>query len=169
MRCAGLGYFITFVPSGQVFVQKRTMLGSTCEGVNGFVSTIRGAKDTINSCGVAYNLKRKAANSSLKPTIVANCMFAVSFRRTYNTASFRYALGYKDANMHVLYSIYTSSNSKSTAGDQRDTSLILTRNKVNVEANDMKNKDSIFISICSVDSLKSAYYQIKSKPRYVKS
>lgn len=161
---AGLDYYITFVPSRQVFVQKRKMLGSTYKKVNGFISMMSGANDTVNSCGVAHIVKRKAVNSSLKPTIVARCMFSVSFRRTSNIASFRYALSYKDADIRVFYSTNTSSNSKSTAGDQRDTSLILTRNEVNVEANDTKNKYSIFISICSVDSLKSAYYQIKSKP-----
>jgi hypothetical protein len=65
--------------------------------------------------------------------------------------------------MRVFYSTSTSSNFKSTAGDQQNTSLILTRNEVNVEANKTKSKDSIFISICSINSLKSAYYQIRSE------
>lgn len=95
--------------------------------------------------------------------IVVKGMFLVSFLKTCNTVNFKYVLGYKDADMRVFYSNNTSSNSKSTAGDPRDTSLILTRNGVNEEANDTKNKDSIFISICSVDSLKLAYYQIRSK------
>jgi hypothetical protein len=159
----GLSYIITFVPSRQVFVQKKTMLGSTYKGVHGFVSMMGGANNTVNPCGVAYIVKWKAVNSNLKPLIAARCMFLDSFQRTCNIASFRYALGYKDVGMRVFYSIDMSSNSKSIAGDQQDTSLILTRNEVNVEANEMKNKDSIFISICNVNSLKLAYYQIRSK------
>jgi hypothetical protein len=65
--------------------------------------------------------------------------------------------------MRVYYSTDTRSNSKSTSGDQRNGSLVPIGNEPNGEAN-KKNKDSIFISVCSVDSLKSAYSQIKSNP-----
>ena len=90
-------------------------------------------------------------------------MSSGTFQIIVTIASFRYALSCKDVDMRVFYSTSTSSNFKSTAGDQQNTSLILTRNKVNVEANETKSKDSIFISICSINSLKSAYYQIRSK------
>lgn len=66
--------------------------------------------------------------------------------------------------MRLYYSTETRSNSKSTSGDQRNGSFIPTGNESNGEANKKKNKDSIFTFVCSVDSLKSAYDQIKSNP-----
>lgn len=79
LTCAGLVYFITFVSSRQVFV-KKTMLGSIYKRVDGFVFMVRGGvNSTINSGGVAYYVKWKVVDLSLKPTIVARCMFLVFF------------------------------------------------------------------------------------------
>jgi hypothetical protein len=120
-----------------------------------------GAKYTIISCGVPDLSKGKVTNTRLKSTIVAR-RTTVSLRRLDAITGFGYALRKKDANMHANYSTDTRSN-LSTSGDQRDTSIVPTGLEVNGEAN-KKNKDSTFFSICSVDSLKSAYYQIKSNP-----
>ena len=68
-----------------------------------------------------------------------------------------------------FYSTNTSSNliniiyfKKNVARELQNTSLIQTRNEIYVGARDTKNTDSFFILICAANSLKLAFYQIKS-------
>lgn len=153
--------FFLFLPNRHFSFKKKEKFGSPYKVVDGFFVIISGANDTIISCGVPDIVKGKATNTRLKSTIVAR-RTSVSLRRLDVITGFGYALRKKDANIRANYSTDTRSN-LSTSGDQRDTSIVPTGLEVNGEAN-KKNKDSIFISICSVDSLKSAYYQIKSNP-----
>ena len=162
---AGLGcfyYVFIFLPNRHFSSQRSEKYGSPYEEVNGFRVTMSSANNTIISCGVPDIVKGKATNTKLKPTIVAR-RTSVSFRRSDTITSLGYTLCKKDADMRVYYSTDTRSNSKSTSGDQRNGSLVPIGNESNGEAN-KKNKDSIFIFVCSVDSLKSAYSQIKSNP-----
>jgi len=121
------------------------------------------ANDIMFSYGVLDMVKGKVIYTGAKPTIVARRTF-VSFRRANIITSLGCTLCKKDGDMRLYYSTETRSNSKSTSGDQRNGSFIPTGNESNGEANKKKNKDSIFIFVCSVDSLKSAYDQIKSNP-----
>jgi len=60
------------------------------------------------------------------------------------------------------YSINMIYIQKDTGGDLQYTSLIRTKNEINVGVNEIKNKDSFFFLICDPNSLKLAFYQIKS-------
>lgn len=157
---AGLGCVIVFLflPNMYFSFEKKKKVGSLYKVVGGFFWIMSDANDIVVLCEVPDMVKGKVVNTILKSTIAAKLTY-VSLRKLSVITVFWYALDKKDANMRSNYSTGTRSH-LSISGDQRDTSKIPIGFEVNGEA----NKDSIFISICKVDSLKSAYYQIKSNP-----
>lgn len=119
---------------------------------------MNGTNNIINSHVITHIVRGKVMDTSLKSTTVTTYIFMTAFWSSDVTTGFRQILCYKNNDIRVFYSTDTSSNLKNTARDQQNFSLFLTRNKTN----DTKNNNSIFNSICSINSLKSAYYQIKS-------
>jgi len=145
-----------------------------------------GANDTAILRGVTHIVRRKAHLGELKSTRVTRrrvgSPLTLGMRPTHITSP-GYTLDHADANRRASYSTHTSCTipqasppalaggkgnlcdlGKPTTGDLRDTISTPTGNMDNVGANHTKNKDSIFQAICSVESLKIAYDQIKSKP-----
>lgn len=136
------------------------MLGSTCEGVNGFVYMKKIVTGTVNSCGVAYYAKWKAINSSLKSIIVAWCIFLDS---PVMLSALGLLLITKTLTCAYFTVLTRAVTQKSAAGDQRKYFINFDKEWGECWGQRYKNKNSTFTLICSVDSFKSIYYQIRSK------
>lgn len=171
---SGFGCFITFVSIGQTSLQKRGEFESLQERVDGLLANNSDANEIIISRGVSDFVKRKAYYGKLKPTIVTRQMLSVPQTRSSRKAGVRSTLSRLDVSMRAFYSTDTNNTSLTTVpfverieGDLRNTLYIPTENRVNDGAINTKNKDFIFVSICSAESLKSAYYQNKSNPKMI--
>lgn len=151
---ASFDCFTSYVPIRKILTQKKKKFTSLYKKIDELFAIRININNTFISCEVLHIVRGKAKYKKLKPVY-----FII----------YRYSLRNLNDDQCAFYSTNTCSNSidiiniqKKTARDLQNGSLIQTKNEINLEVNNTKNKDFFFILICSTNSLKLAFYQIRS-------